>query len=128
MDASDYPSFLSLSRLTAQLAAHCRRIAAEVGRSSDPVDRILEATMQQEWSAVAEAARQLAADPSDPSAGPVARTVALAARALCDELDGKDLDDRDPWLAAPKGLSKLLEACRAQRLSQRRHFRTLGQR
>ena len=106
MDASDYPSLPNLSQLHARLSANSRRVEEIVDAQMSGIERLLSATIAEDWDAVAQATRYLAKQNPDDVGSEVIRE----ARSVCEELS------REPHLVKkPRQLANLLAACRAAR-------------
>ncbi len=107
MDTSDYPSMPNLAQMHARLASDNRRVEAMIDAQLDGIEQLFVASTAEDWEAVAEATRKLAAmKPSE-----IAEDVIQKARLLCKELDKM----RTKPLKAPKHLANLLAVCRDAR-------------
>ena len=106
MDTNDYPSLPNLAQTQARLAANNRRVEAIVDGQLAGIERLLSATIAEDWDAVVRATRYLAdQDPRD-----VTKEVVREARFLCQELGRAPLEGNQP-----KHLANLLAACREAR-------------
>jgi hypothetical protein len=103
VDTNDYPSLPNLAQVHARLAANSRRVEAVVDSQLGEFGPLLDASIREDWPAVAQAARSLA------ELGPelVGAEVLREARCVIEELSGA----MGP-LRRPKHLSSLLTACR----------------
>ena len=106
MDTHDYPSLPNLAQLHARLAANSRRVEAIVDEQLAGIERLLSATIAEDWQAVAEASTYLANQNPDDIGADVIRE----ARTVCEELSAAPLT-----ASKPKHIAKLLAACRAAR-------------
>lgn len=106
MDTSDYPSLPKLNQIHARLAANSRRVEAVVDSQMDGIERLFSATTSEDWDAVAEASRYLAAL----SPEQVGSDVVREARYVFDELSHSSAHTQQP-----KHLVQLLSACRLAR-------------
>ncbi len=107
MDTSDYPSLPNISQLLARLAVNNLRVLDVVDGQINSAQRLLEATIAQDWQQVKEVSRFLADHASD-------QGLARTARLVCDELS--------QGLSGPRGprhLAQLLAACRTHAQQQR---------
>jgi len=106
MDTSDYPSLPNLSQIHARLAANSRRVEAVVDSQLGGIDRLLSATIAEDWEVVAQATRYLAAQSPDD----VGNDVVREARYVFEELSQAPHRSNPP-----KHLASLLAACRSVR-------------
>lgn len=122
MDETAYPSFLTLVRHSAQLAADNRRAGSVFADrfGGDDLDALFSATLRRDWRAVTDIARRWAqAEPRSADAlnrvdpGPEAAEIA---RQMCRQLPSATASGgaSEP----PPLLDRLLAACRARRIEQ----------
>ncbi|MCG8448217.1 MAG: hypothetical protein MI725_01380 [Pirellulales bacterium] len=104
MDTGEYPSLPNLAQIHARLAANSRRVETAVDAQLSGIERLLSATIAEDWDAVAQTSRYLASQNPEEVSGDIIRE----ARFVCDELS------RSPQMTKkPKHLAKLLAACQA---------------
>ena len=106
MDTNDYPSLPNLAQIQARLATNNRRVEAIVDSHLAGIERLLSATIAEDWDAVVRATRYLA--DQDPEG--VTKEVVRHARFLCQEMGRLPLKG-----SKPKHLANLLAACREAR-------------
>ena len=110
MDTSDYPSLPNLAQVHARLAANSRRVEALVDSQLHGIERLLRASTEGDWNAVAETSRYLSElDPEE-----VGIELVKQARRVCQELSRRSSAKK-----RPKHLSGLLDACRSVRIKPR---------
>ena len=119
MDTSDYPSLPNLNQMHARLAADSRRVEAVIDSQLDEIERLFSATIAQDWTAVAEAARYLAALPPE-SIGPPAESLEAAEKIGADVIREarhvyNELSHSPQPTQPPQHLALLLSACRLAR-------------
>lgn len=106
MDTNDYPSLPNLAQVHARLSANSRRVEAVVDAQLGGIERLLSATIAEDWEAVAHATRYLAEqDPEE-----VGTEIIREARYVFEELSQAPLRTKKP-----KHLANLLAACRTAR-------------
>ena len=106
MDSSEYPSLPELSQIHARLSANSRRVEAVVDAQLQGIERLLSATIAEDWEAVAEATRYLA----DQNPEDVGSEIIREARTVYEEMS-----QAPHATQKPKHLVNLLAACRAAR-------------
>lgn len=103
MDTSDYPSLPNLTQIHARLAGNSRRVQEVVDGQLCSLERLLQATANENWLLVEEVSQFLADLPPKGEDGALART----ARKVYDELQ-----EGPPGPHGPIHLAKLLAECR----------------
>ena len=104
MDANPYPSMSDLAQIHARLSANSRRVEAIVDTQLSGIERLLTATIAEDWEAVAQASRYLAGQDPDNLGNDIIRE----ARYVFEELS-----QAPHATQKPKHLANLLAACRA---------------
>ncbi len=106
MDSNEFPSMPNLAQIQARLAANNHRVEAIVDAQLIGIERLLSATIAEDWDALAQASRYLAGqNPED-----VGTDIIREARSVCEELN-----QAPHTTQKPKHLANLLAACRAAR-------------
>lgn len=106
MDTNEYPSLPNLSQIHARLSANSRRVEEIVDSQINGIERLLNATIAEDWEAVTEATRYLASQrPNEVSA----ELIEQARRVF------EELNQAPHGTKKPKHLANLLSACRNER-------------
>lgn len=122
MDETAYPSFLTLVRHSAQLAADNRRAGGAFGArfQGDELDALFSATLRRDWREVTDIVRRWAQPEPRPNdalhrvdPGPEATEIA---RQMCRQLPSETASGG--FSEPPPLLDRLLTACRARRIEQ----------
>jgi len=111
MDSSDYPSLPNLAKLHTRLYVDNLRVEKTVDSQLNGIDRLLAATIAEDWETVAEVSRYLAQLAPDGTNSAVVHN----ALQLCAEFGSEGASPTK----RPKHLNTLLDACRAARKSWR---------
>ncbi len=106
MDTSHYPSLPYLGQVNARLRRNNHRVEAAIDAQLDEIERLFHAATVEDWSAIADASRELA----DSVPELVGNAVIREAQAVCNELN-----DIASGANKPKHLDSLLDACRCVR-------------